>query len=517
MFKSREKLELESQREFFSRKQFIKLEKSVDEYLTLARAPIQGSNVEKLRDQLAELLNAVENHEESHSFKDSQAVRNAYTALKDVAPDGGDLVTEAMRFHYFNYNVRVTASEDFLNRIVETKRVEEGEVDDFILGADVTGEQTTHVTAGLNLKPSDSTARLDVTLKGVTESNTVGVTNQATVYTQGHHTFRATKEINFDGLVFSTKKAKISVDANNNTYDAQTNLGLFNGIGRGIALREAGRRRGQSEVIAAQRITDRVLPEFNKEVDSNFKSLNKKLETEIITRLKDAGLFPSAYSYQTSDDHLFVSTRLMSKGELGGSTLNENVVANSGLTVQIHESQLNNSLDRLKLAGRTLTEDELITELEKSISDSTGRSIAIPKSEKGSGPNTLAFAESDPIRFDISAGVITLTLRAGFIQEGKEDIPTQVIKVPLTFKVEGDEIKIERGTMQVSAAVRPKSLAKQITQAGIIRKKIQSALPNRTVNRKFSTKIDNGGEERELNLAIAEIKALDGWLTIVIK
>src|SRR5262249_6001496 len=153
---------------------------------------------------------------------------------------------------------------------------------DFILGANVGGYQTTHTTVGIDLKPSKYDARWDVVLSGNIQSNTQGVTSQATVYTNGNHTFRAAKEVSFDGTNFKTAPGTIDVNATNQTVGVATQFTgrLFGGIADGIAMREAENRRGESQAIAASRVQDRVMPRFNKEVDDAFAKAGGDLQRD---------------------------------------------------------------------------------------------------------------------------------------------------------------------------------------------------------------------------------------------
>src|SRR5262249_39561583 len=184
----------------------------------------------------AELVGALEQYEDTHSSAASATARKAFETARGTAPDGGDRISLALRNNYFNYNLRVVASEAFLSKLAGTSRDETGPVVDFILGADVRGTQTTHTVVSIDLVPSSRNAEFDIVARGAIASNTSGYTDQATVYTYGNHYFTASKRIGFDGQKFWTQPARISVSANNTTTGADTHMGLFNGIARRIAV-----------------------------------------------------------------------------------------------------------------------------------------------------------------------------------------------------------------------------------------------------------------------------------------
>ncbi len=518
--KGKSELQQASQREFLAGKAFTKLEGAIDGYLALAAQPAGGPDLQKVRQMLADLVENLEAYESDQSSANAAAVRNAYTSIRDSLSGGAAQISLALRNHYFNYNVRVTATEEFLNQIAQQRRTDRGPVRDYILGANVYGNQVTNSVVGVDLVPSANTARFDITLNGTSVSNTAGVTSEATVYTQGTHYFNARKQIDFDGEKFTTQPARISVNANNNTFDANTRYsgGLLGGFANKVAMREAEKRRPESEAIAVDRVQRRVLPEFNSEVDKQFSEATTKIQNELNVKLRDAGLYPSAKTYHTTNDALIVNTRLMSVGELGGGLPTDALVEPKSLTIQIHESQLNNSVDRLQLAGKSMTESELINEIQSSLSDLLGRKIKLPSNsaEGEQSTDSFLFAESDPLRFRIEDGELIIVLRAGLKQEGKDEIPAQVITIPVSLAIDGDNLVVDRGTIGVSAVERPPSIALQITRAGVIRSKVEKALPQRNVDRKIVIKRpDNEGGN--INMELANVKLLDGWLTLVIK
>lgn len=505
-------------RKFLDGTRLVALRQSLDEFVKVAAAVDQPYNPEKLRAELVNLVGSVEKFEETQSSTDAATVRKAFDAVRKSSPDRGNRVASAMSTHYFNFNLRVVASEKFLSKLASETTTKQGPVRDFILGANVSGNQTTTVTAGVDLKPSNDGIRLNLVIDGVARSNTVGVTDQANVYTYGHHVFKAWKPIQFDGNKFTTSPADISVQANNQTQGVSTkysNIPLFGGFADSIAMGEVAERRGQAEAIAAQRVSSKVLPEFNSEVDAKIGDLNKDYEEKVNAKLRQKELYPSAASYRSTEDDLRVSTRLMADQELAGGDGPFVSVPANGFVVALHESLLNNSLDRLKIAGRTMTEDELAKEIENSFSDLLGRKFEAKKKieEAAAGPKepaTFVFPDKDPIRFRITNGELTLALRAGLKQKD-EDIPTQEITVPLMFRIEGTNFVVESGEVGVSPVDPPANAGLQIARAGVVRSKIKNALPTRKFDRFVS--IDKN-RQTPIQLGLAQVRAAGGWLTL---
>src|SRR5262249_46210734 len=159
----------------------------------------------------------------------------------------------------------------------------------------------------------------------------------------------------------------------------------------------------------------------------------------------------------------------------------------------VHESLMNNAVDEMGIAGKTMTETELRALLEEKFGKLLNREIKLPTPEAAGpgpeegdkGPKALIFADSDPIRIQFAGNQVILTIRAGFKREDKEDIPQQVVRVPLNFKIEGNKVIATRGDVSVTPVAKPANAAEQVALAGIVRRKIESSLPTRELDRKL--------------------------------
>lgn len=515
----RTSLTVEAQKQFLGRPAFLAYETAVNQYLeTVAWQPTANS-AEELRTQLKALFDSADSYAESRMKEDATKTRVAFAAIRKVAPDAGERLSAVLQKYLFNYNTRIVASEEFLNRLMSDARTEQGPVVDNVLGAAVTGRQTTQTTVGIDLRPSPNTAKFDLAVSGTIQSNTVGVTSEATVQTSGYHTFLAAKPVTFDGQRFSTGPATISVNPHNTTTGISTNVNffLFRGIAQNIASQEVEARRGQAEAIASSRIQDRVLPQFNAEADKSFADATVKIEKEVFAGLRATGLYPDAITYQSTDTVLRVNSRLMASGELGADTPHAGLASDRGATVMLHETAINNSIDRLELAGQTLNDKELRAKMEAFLSKALNRQVKFKEpakapSEVGEEEKTLSaimFAPADPLRVRIENGELVLVIRAGFKQEGKDDIPMREIVAPIAFAVKGKEILATRGSVQVTAA---DGAGGGIAINGVIRKKIQSVLPDRTLDGKVEIK----GPSKTVSALVTRIKLADGWIAITV-
>ncbi len=508
----------DAQKQFTQHYTFESFAKSVNQYIASATWSHNPDAPKALRAEFKSLAESLDAYAATGEKADQ--LRQAFGRVRFVSADGGDRLASTMQKRLFNYNLRMLVTEEFLNRLMSDTRTETGRVSDCVMEASVSGCQVTNTNVSVNLKPSNTTARFDLILSGLIQSNTVGVTSQASVWTSGSHSFTATKEINFDGNYFSTMPATISVSPHNTTTGIATKLSGIPIIGRianNYAAKEVEARRGQTDAITVSRVQSGVLPKFNSEVDSNFATQGDKLNRELFAGLRTAGLFPDSYSYQSTDRILTVNARVMSDNQIGADLPQDSLLAVSNATVLMHETILNNAIDQIGIAGQTLTETELRAKIESFLTKALNRPFKFDApaaaepvaADEEKGPNAIIFAATDPIRIRLQNDELTIVIRAGFKQDGKDDIPLREITVPISLEVQGAKILAKRGNVLVSAA---EGQGGNISVNAVVRKKIQSVLPDRTVDGKVEFKAPS----KTVVAYVSRLKIVDGWVSVSI-
>jgi hypothetical protein len=508
----------QDQQQFLSSGPFTQLKNAL-QAVTAAAAIPEKVDAKALRAELKNLAAALERYEATNGATAASSARTAFDRIPRLAGDGGQALGDAMRTHYFNYNFRVYVSESFINKAIAERRVERQGINEMALGAHVYGSQVTSAATSVDLQPSRRDARMNIRVAGTTQSSTVGMTDQANVWVSGTHGFWINRELRFDGERFTAPgTAWISISANNQVTGAKTKysgIPLFGSIADSIAMSRARDRMPQSNALVRQKIAAQALPRFNQEVTQKLADANRDIQTKLNKRIEEAGVKPETYSIRTTDNMLLYSSRVMKPSEFAGSSTNSIDPPGWGLTLKVHESAMNNAFDRLNIAGRTMTREELTDEIEKSISDMLGRKPVPPapgKAPKPKDDDKFVFDSKDPIRFRVRNGSLFITIRAGLRPVGREPIPTQVVTVPLDISVVGNQVEVKRGTVVVAPAEKPENAATQIVRAGIMRKKIEDSMPNKMLKRTVSVKAGVG--EKPLVLTITRISAVNGWMTM---
>jgi hypothetical protein len=427
-----------------------------------------------------------------------------------------------------NHNIHLSISEGLLGRLISDFRTESGCVSDFILGAQVTGTQTTSVKVTADVTPSASTAAFQLKLSGNTRSETTARKDPATVYTSGNHFFWINKPFEFDGSRVTLGNSRFSVDTNSQTRGFRTKFDgvpLVGMIVRGAAKHQIASSKPKSEAITAQKLRNQAQPKFDSESSAQFDRLNLDLQSTLdALRAKDAA--PDIINARSSHTHAAISTRTLGTARVGGSAAPEIPPSPETGVLQIHESAVNATLDALSLHGRVIPADKLNEELEKALSSLLNREIKLRKDSETTTPpsetdpaatepaadeppTSWVFNGRDPIQVQFRAGRVTIILQAAIRREGQPDIARHSVLIPLAITLQNDKLTITPDPIRIIRTARTSvAVANQIRN--IVQKRVKASETSAVLNLQPNA-------DEPLPLTISGLDIEDGWLTLQVR
>ncbi|QDT16487.1 hypothetical protein [Alienimonas californiensis] len=480
---------------------------------------------------LRQFVQAFERYEADSTDEAARALAGAAGDLAAVAPSAGGAIEDLVDDLYDGDNFRVAISEGFLRRFVAQTRREVGPVSDVAFGARVRGVQETDVDVDVDVRPEVGAARFEVTLNGVARTSTVARTREARVSTSGRHRFEARKSVVYDGTRFRTGRTRVDVDPYLRNTSIQTSYDdLAGGLLRDVIQREAFAQAGQRQPAALARVERQLAaalrPQLDRQLDEQFDVVNLQVGGLFRQRAARLGVAPSRESISSTEEELRVFLRMTGDEELAAPAPPRRPFVEDGVVAQIHQSALNNSADRLNLAGRTLTPDELGGVIREFFGELFGRTIpAPPPAEPSVGeepPPTLTFADADPIRVRFAANTVILTVRVGLAAPPRpdgspgEDVPPQRVAIPFAVSVtEAGDLVLNRGSLSVAPLGRPESRFRQQAIARVLRARLGDALPESSVI-PANTVVATDSQTR-ITLRLASLELADGWATAVLR
>lgn len=291
-------------------------------------------------------------------------------------------------------------------------------------------------------------------------------------------------------------------------------------IGDRIAYNKAVDLTPQTENVAASRVRGRVLPKFNREIENTFSELNES-RAKLRDRMIQESIAPNETLARSDEDELRIAERLMNSGQLGADRPTRVFNSPTGITVQIHESWINNSLARetLDAQKQEMTFPEFGRLLTEKFERAFQREFEREAAEED-GDLVLVY-DADPFHVRFSNSKVYLVLRIGLRQAGRDDvIKLRRVEIPLKIFIEGDQIRLAVSDDEADRVrVLPldptdrRPIANRI-MGEKIRSKVEQRLADKTFDRHVMYKT-NREDAREFPVTISQLHTVNGWLIAV--
>jgi hypothetical protein len=367
---------------------------------------------------LVAVLAAVERYEHNHDQAElAEAVADAYDQLRWSPDKDIQELAETLNAYYRNANVRVALSAELVNRMIPKVQQLYEPVVDTIQEAQVRGESLTTTRVRLVLVPDPHRWNIGLEANGEVASNTSSSKGPATFYQQNNSIFRARKRVTVDRRGIRLQNAEAAASSNNNLEDFETE---FDGIPLlGYMARAIARNQYESSQPAAReevegKIVWRASSQLDREVAQKLEKSKRDLQVKFIDPFRKLDLEPTAVDMETTAERLIARFRLAGRDQISAHTPRPQAPADSVLSVQIHESAMNNVLDHLRLHGKRIELRELYKDMTNRFSQ---EKVQIP--EDLPEDVYVTFADEDPVRIDCQDGRVRVQIRLkDLIQEG---------------------------------------------------------------------------------------------------
>ena len=385
---------------------------------------------------LPAVLGAVEAYE--HQDHAAAAIRMAdlYDRLRwSTNPHVAELAA-AINTYYRNANVRVAVSAELVNRLLPAAQVVSEPVVDRIQNAHVEGESQTSTKVHLVLLPTRGRWEFGIEANGDVNSSTTSYSGPARFYQNAWSNFRARKRLTVDrrGIRLFQAEAQANADTQLNDFETEFDgIPLLSGLARAIARNQYEQKSPAARHEVEGKISYRASAELDKQVADRLEKSKRDFQRQLVQPLQKLELEPTAVDMETTQERLIARYRLAGRDQVSAYTPRPQAPGDSLLSVQIHESALNNVLSHLKLEGRRV---DLITLYKEMTSRFSEKQVPVP--EDIPDDVFVTFAEEDPVRVDCQEGRVRLTIQLQSLEEGG-DVRWRNLSVIANYKPDSEQ------------------------------------------------------------------------------
>lgn len=254
-------------------------------------------------------------------------------------------------------NIWANFSSHALQRLAQRPVSDTTPVRDCILGASVSGTANSNGMLNLRTLPANDHIALELQLVGNIQSDTFSFKKPVRVGSHGSTDFVATKELQISDERFLVLPASTQAHTSTQVRSIKKTGGKFgHRLIEKIARKKVAESKPQAEYIAARHAEQKVSAKFDRQVLAAVYKARKNYDTKLHPPLERLGMFPDDLHMTSASAGIQIKTTLASYKQISTNRLPPGARTDNDMTLQLHESAVNNFLPHL-LAGAKIRQD----------------------------------------------------------------------------------------------------------------------------------------------------------------
>ena len=453
----------------------------------------------------ADVLRNIERYEQTRLSSDAQRLGNDLHSLAQSSDPQRRELARQVETHYRNANLRISLSEDMVNRLVPEQNMELAPVRDTVLGLPVRGQSLTSTDVTVRLIPDPTHVRLALEVTGEVVAMTSSTSGPATFYNDSDSLYAARKPLEIDQKGIRLMPAEVDVHHQTRLRDVATDydgIPLIGMMARSVARTQHEQAKPEANREARRKVADKARQRIDAEAQKRLSEMVDRLNRNLFGPLVNLSLEPTMIEAQTTQQRMTMRLRVAGEDQLGSHTPRPQAPADNLASFQINESLLNNALQRLQLEGKTFTLPQLVQRISQRFQRPDLWQVK-PENKNA----TITFAKKDAVTVRCQDGQIVLTI--SIAEMNKEPRQWNDFQVRVFYRPQVDGRSIELVRDGVVHLIGPNLINReQIALRGIFSKAFSK---NDTVKLTPERLLE---DPKLQDLAISQFVIDDGWIGV---
>ena len=389
------------------------------------------------------LLVDIESLEENPVHRCSESIADAVQSLRFSSSEGQYAIANAINQQYRNANIRLSVSEEFINRMMPKDQVTSRPVQQRILGADTRGASKVKTNMRVDILPDPSAWKIALHLDGKIESDTRSIRSGATFYNSSNTKVQAAREIRIDPSGLTINGSPASVQSQDSLRKFSTNWDEMPIVGdmiRYFVHQEFNQKKPIASRISQRIIARQTDDEFDKQLLTKIDTARSQFDRRLIGPMQLLQLEPMILDMQATENRLVARYRLAGVDQIAAYTPRPLAPSDSLISLQFHQSSINNLIAQAIKTDRDWT----IRQLANQISDILQQQ---PFELPADTPEDviIRFMDVHPMTVEFEDGKMWITLRiASFEQPGRIQLKNFIVRTSYVPHVDGLRAELER-------------------------------------------------------------------------
>ena len=416
-------------------------------------------------------------------------------------------VRERLEANYRNSNLRAAVTGELLNRLMPELEPEHAPVRDVVLGTPVSGQSLTSTKVGVRLLSDPNRVRLALEVTGDVASLTSSSKGPVTFYNDGSSRYFARKPLEIGLKRIRLSRTEVDVHHDTRLSKVRTDLDeipLFGGLLRNIARSQHARKLDEAGREVRQKVARMARQRIDSEVETRVGELSGRLRERVLDPLEALRLDATIIGAETTQRRLTVRLRLAGQDQLGGHTPRPRAPSDSLASFQVHETAINNMLERLALEGRTFTLPDLSGYVAGQLNCAALWEIP-PEHENV----TITFARQDALGVRLQDGRVVLSLSIAKLSKSPRRWKDFKVFVFYRPRVSGRAAKLVRdGSIQLGG--QRTSFGEQVALRGIFSKTFSRRRLWKLTPERLAT------DPKLADVSVTQFVIEDGWIGLAL-
>lgn len=357
--------------------------------------------------EASQLIARIEQFEQIGTPSTAAELAHQYNALRWSPSSEHRTLAKQLERHYRNANVRIAVTAEFINRCLPPQPTMRSQINEQILGANVSGLSATTTQLKVRLVPEQGRVRLGLQALGLVNSDTRSNSGPAYFVSRGKTAYLCEKliEVSPEGLSIAPAEAYAKAQSDLLSFGTDfDDVPVIRSLARSVVLSQHTDSHDDALREMEWRVTRTARERMDSEADQKIRAAADRFEQNVLSRLQRLSLEPKPLEMYTTEERLVMRLRFAGDQQLGAHTPRPRALSNSLASVQIHESVFNNALGQLKLDGQTFELPELYEHLAQLLEIELTPPDDLP-------PHTsITFADHDAVHLSCHEGLIHITL-----------------------------------------------------------------------------------------------------------
>ena len=455
----------------------------------------------------SELLKSLEMYESSTLVSDAQSLAKFNAELLLSSREEDRKLAMRLQERYHNANLRLAFSDQLLKRLIPSQPAEIVPVRDTIVSVPVRGHSLTDTELSIQFLPDHGALRFLLQARGQVFSRTISSSGPAVFKNVGHSAFESNKLIIVESQGIRVGPATAVAESDNTLLSVSTDfdsIPLVGSLVREVAISQHDAKRDAAHREVVGKLENRASSQFDRRVGELLALREQEIKDLLFQPLEKLQLPLHPVQMQTTEHRAVVRLRVANDYQLGSHTPRPQAPSDSLASVQVHQSVVNNFLDRLELSGKWFD----LAGLHKHVSTKLGHGEREPP--KGLERDVyLRFDKLNPVSVRFEKGLANLTLRFEQLRKGRRRWNNIEVRVAYRPVAQGLSLALQRESKPVVKMQRV-AFGNRVALHGIFSKVFPSSPSVQLTHEAF---INN---PHLADTSFTQCVMVDGWLGIAL-